>query len=257
MHNKLTEELAICGFNTVRARCQFHPETINRLFLREDRFAGFTGICKDLAARKRPYKICDNQELEHICKTTHHQGVVAMIQEPVIEGMTSDDLETWAHEGLTGLVLHAVGNDHNLGAMARAAAFFGTRFIVLSDIDDEAQLTTAAYRVAEGGMEHIVFKTVHNTAAFLRAASKKIITIGADPRSRWRLQDMDFITSERGRAMGVNPGFAVVIGNEETGLPKEVKDECLCLMRISGTGNIESLNASHAAALFLNKLYEV
>jgi len=38
-------------------------------------------------------------------------------------------------------------------------------------------------------------------------------------------------------------------------LPKEVKDQCTCLLRIPGTGNIESLNVSQAAALFLNAIY--
>jgi len=46
-----------------------------------------------------------------------------------------------------------------------------------------------------------------------------------------------------------------VLGNEETGLPKEVKDQCSCLLRIPGTGNIDSLNVSQAAALFLNAIY--
>ena len=61
MRNKLTDELAVCGFNAVQALAQYHPENINRLFLRDDRFSLFTGVCKTLAARKRPYKICENE----------------------------------------------------------------------------------------------------------------------------------------------------------------------------------------------------
>jgi TrmH RNA methyltransferase len=58
MRNKLTDELAVCGLNAVLALAEHHPETINRLFLREDRFRAFTGVCKKLAERKRPYKVC-------------------------------------------------------------------------------------------------------------------------------------------------------------------------------------------------------
>jgi len=82
MRNKLTDELAVCGINAVLAVGEYHPLTINRLFLREDRLNSFTGICKQLAERKRPYKLCEDEELERICKSVHHQGVVAMIEEP-------------------------------------------------------------------------------------------------------------------------------------------------------------------------------
>ncbi|MCL2480033.1 MAG: RNA methyltransferase, partial [Treponema sp.] len=131
MHNKLTDELAVCGFNAVIALAENHPETINRLFIRKDRFALFTKTCKKLAERKRPYKICEDEELERISKSLHHQGIVAMIEEPVVGPLTREDLDFWASESKTGLVLHEVGNDHNLGAIARAAAFFDVHFIVL------------------------------------------------------------------------------------------------------------------------------
>ncbi|MDR2792252.1 MAG: RNA methyltransferase [Treponema sp.] len=260
MRNKFTEELAICGFNAVMAVGEFHPETINRLFLRQDRFSSFTKVCKGLAERKRPYKICEDEELERICKSSHHQGMVAMIEQPVIAGLTKDDLEQWDAEGLTGLVLHSVGNDHNFGAMARSAAFFGAHFIVISDGDADAQLTTAAYRVAEGGMEHVVVRSIHDTAAFLQDASRRLITIGTEPRARWRIGDLDAIVREqlkhiRRRSRGC-PGFALVIGNEETGLPDEIKRQCSTLVRVPGAGNMESLNAAHAATLFLHAVFE-
>ena len=56
---------------------------------------------------------------------------------------------------------------------------------------------------------------------------------------------------------GKKPGIALVLGNEETGLPKNVKDNCKYLLRIPGTGNIDSLNVSQAAALFLHAIYEL
>ncbi|MDR0707037.1 MAG: RNA methyltransferase, partial [Treponema sp.] len=202
------------------------------------------------------------EELERICKSGHHQGVVAMIEQPVVEGVTKDDLEQWGAEGLTGLVLHDVGNDHNLGAIARSAAFFGARFIVISSADEEVQLTTSAYRIAEGGMEHVVVRSVRDTAAFLRDASRSLITIGADPYARWRIRDLDAIARERrdrlnSRArFGGRLGFALVIGNEETGLPDAIKRQCSALARIPGTGDMDSLNAAQAATLFLHAAFE-
>ena len=258
MRNKLTDELAVCGLNAVIAIAEIHPDQINRLFLREDRLGQLTGICKQLAERKRPYKICDDEELERICKSTHHQGVVAMIYLPENEPLSPDDLEEWAQEGRTGLVLHSVGNDHNLGAMVRSAAFFDVRYIVISERDPEARLSTSAYRIAEGGMEHVTVRSVRNTAAFLRDASRLLVTLGADTRARQRIGDLGRIVAERQKETGGGrPGIALVLGNEETGLPAEVKNACSALVRIPGTGLMESLNVAQAATLFMQKVFEI
>ncbi|MCL2265043.1 MAG: RNA methyltransferase [Treponema sp.] len=267
MRNRLTDELAVCGMNAVLAVSEYNPQIINRLFIREDRFDSFTFVCKQLAERKRPYKICDDKELERICKSVHHQGVVAMIEEPVIEPLSLDDLDVWADEGKTGVILNSVGNDHNLGAVARAAAFFDVSFIVLNEKDssfkteynDDVRLTTSAYRVAEGAFEHLKVRRISNTAAFLKDASRRIITIGADTRARMRIGDLSGIVKNSKTKLKKTgrPGIALVLGNEETGLPKEVKDLCSYLLRIPGTGNIESLNVSQAASLFLHAVYEL
>ena len=259
MRNKLTDELAVCGMNAVLAVGEHHPQAINRLFLREDRMEFFSKICKQLAERKRPYKICEDEELERICKSVHHQGVVAMIEEPVVEPLSREDLDLWESEGKTGIILHSVGNDHNLGAIARAAAFFDVRFIVLNEKDaafsEELRLTTSAYRIAEGALEHLTVRKITSTAALLKDASKQLIVIGTDTRARMRISDMGNIV-KTARARGEHPGIALVLGNEETGLPKNVKDLCSYILRIPGTGNIESLNVSQAAALFLHAIFE-
>ena len=258
MRNKLTDELAVCGLNAVIAAGENNPDKINRLFLREDRLKQFTKICKNLAERKRPYKICEDEELERICKSNHHQGVVAMILLPALETLSLDDLDEWSREGKTGLVLHSIGNDHNLGAIARSAAFFDTKYIVISKKDPEAVLTTSAYRTAEGGMEHVTVRTIQNTALFLLKASRKLLTIGTDPRARRRIGDLQKIVEEKQKAAGGSrPGIALVLGNEETGLPAEVKDACSVLLRVPGTGLMDSLNVAQTAALFMQRIFEL
>jgi TrmH RNA methyltransferase len=188
-----------------------------------------------------------------------------MIEAPQIPAAHREDLESWAREGKTGLVLHNLGNDHNLGAIVRSAAFFDAHFIVLSGTTPEVLVSTSAYRVAEGGMEHVVFRYVQDTIGFLKAASKVLITIGTDIRARQRIQDLQAIIRDRVyllQTSGTNltgvirPGIALVVGNEETGLPQEVKDHCSVLVRIPGTGVLESLNVAQATTLFLHTLYQ-
>jgi len=258
MRNRLTDELAVCGINAIRALSEVHPEKVNRLFLREDRLPLFTGLCRSLAERKRPYKLCENEELERVCKTSHHQGIVAMIYEPAVEAASPEDVDEWAAGGKTGLLLCDIGNDHNLGAIVRSAAFFDASPIILAELNDAESkyLSTSAYRVAEGGMEYVEFRSIRSPASFLRSASKKLVTIGTDPRARIRIRDVPKLIKEKQKGSGSQPGIVLVIGNEETGLPREVKEQCSIMARIPGTGVIESLNAAQAATLFLQELYE-
>ncbi|GMO44001.1 MAG: RNA methyltransferase [Termitinemataceae bacterium] len=300
MFNRLVDELAVCGFNAVRAVADVHPDTINRLFLTNERLPQFTDICRILAERKRPYKICESDELEKICKTSHHQGIVAMICEPQPQPLGRDDLDEWSAGGHIGIVLHSVGNDHNLGAIVRSAAFFDTKYVVISqwckpalkpDLTqqygknaparillgttaalthetaaenapetDYSRLTTASYRVAEGGFEYVQVRQVRRTAKFLKDARDSLIIIGTDHRARLRIKDLSNIVGEKREAAakkGKNVGIALVVGNEENGLPDEIKDYCTALLRIPGTGNIESLNVAQAASLFLHEIYEM
>jgi TrmH RNA methyltransferase len=262
MFNRLTDELAVCGFNAVKTLADAHPEKVNRLFLREELLKEFSGLCKNLAERKRPYKMCEDEELERICKSSHHQGVVAMIYEPVVEPASEEDLEAWSSQGKTCLLLCDVGNDNNLGAIIRSAAFFDVTAAVLNESaapesdSNGVRLTTSAYRVAEGGMEYVGFRSVRDPSAFLRAASRSLITVGTSPRARTRIGDLPALIKEKEAALGRRAGVLLVLGNEETGLPKEVTQNCSITARIPGTGNVESLNVAQAASLFLRELYE-
>jgi TrmH RNA methyltransferase len=257
MHNNLVNELAVCGLNAVKAVAEYHPQAIKRLFLRDERLSSFRFICKQLAENKKPYKICEDEELEQICKSRHHEGVVAMIEEPFVEPLSRDDLALWHDEGKTGIVLHSVGNDHNLGAIVRSAAFFDVHFVIISELDNDARLSTGAYRVAEGGMEHIVIRSVKRTEAFLREASGKLWTIGTDTRARLRISDLSKLIKKDPAEDPPRSGVALVVGNETAGLPEAVKAQCGALLRIPGTGNIESLNVAQAATLFLHEIYEL
>ncbi|MFA6505046.1 MAG: RNA methyltransferase [Treponemataceae bacterium] len=267
MRNRLTNELAVCGYNATKALADMHPEKINRLFLREELLRDFGKACKVLAAEKRPYKVCEDEELERLCKSPRHQGVVAMISEPEIPFLTEEILRAWGSRGDSVLILDDVGNDNNLGAIVRSAAFFGVHHIVVSAEDGEARLTTSAYRVAEGGMERVEFHCVNNMASFLRAASRELVVVGADHRARSRLKELPRLVSEArlkisgavsaDYGLGASIGVGIALGNEERGLSPAVKSACSLLVRIPGSGEMESLNVAQAATLFLHELYSL
>jgi TrmH RNA methyltransferase len=149
----------------------------------------------------------------------------------------------WARDGQPLLLLDGIGNPHNLGAIARSAAFFGLPRLVLSDHPDQAAPSDAAYRVAEGGLEHIALFRAGFPATLreLRRSYRVIGTAATDGHG------LDLLEA------GERP-VALVLGNEERGLPQATLAACEAVVTIPGTGRVQSLNVSASAAILLHAL---
>lgn len=248
MKNKQHRQLAVCGFEAVRALATKNPQKIERLFFTEDRARFFGPVCKELASKKKVYRVVeDSKELERLSESVHHQGVVAMIQEPTIPILDFQTLMQFAREGVHFLALDRVGNAQNLGAIIRSAAFFGIQHIVISGEDEQASVSTATYRVAQGGMEFVHVWKVRSIAWLMDACKDQILRIGADHRAKINV-------TEGMQKVGAKKSCVIVMGNEETGLSKDVTSSCDFLVKIPGSGNIESLNVAQAATVFLYEL---
>lgn len=248
MYNDHEKELAVCGFEAVKALSDRHPEKISRLFFTGNRAKQFSETCRYLAKKRRLYRLVESSsELEKLCASVHHQGVVAMIEAPVIEKITSDTIKQWAQDNTCVLMLDRVGNANNLGAIVRSAAFFGIQALVISSEDTQTGITTSSYRIAQGGMEFVQLYTSPSAVHFLNDCSGYMLRIGADHRAYRTLNDLPKIRKQ-------NEAAAVVLGNEEHGLSEEAKKHCDILVKIRGSGAIESLNVAQAATLFLSAL---
>jgi len=245
--NTQRRELAVCGLETVRALVAVRPDAVRRFFYVQDRAREFGPLCSKLASQRRPYRMVEPEELERLSGTAHHQGVVAMIDDTLPPQVNDGLIDQWAGSAARVVVLDRVGDDHNLGSIARSAAFFGWHALVIGRDDGAARLTTSAYRVARGALERIPVYTDETAARFVGRCGNRIITIGADHRASRSIRE------------GARPGTAValVLGNEETGLSPEVRSSCSELVRIDGAGMVESMNVSQAAAVFLYELAPV
>ncbi|MGP1455168.1 MAG: TrmH family RNA methyltransferase [Treponema sp.] len=242
------KELAVCGFEAVKALAAQHPEKIFRLFFTARRAPTFGKTCTYLAKQKRLYRLVSSDtELEKLCESVHHQGVVAMIQTPLLPPVTKETIERWSADGATVIVLDRVGNANNFGAIIRSAAFFGIENIVISAEEAQAGITPSAYRIAQGGMEFVSIYTTPSAQIFLKQCSGQFTRIGTDHRAYRNLSDIQ-------RIIQPDEAVALVLGNEERGLSAEVKKLCDTLVKIRGTGAIESLNVAQAATLFFAEL---
>ncbi len=230
----------ICGLNAVTALFARRPEDVIRLFYNEENKSRVGPLCAELARVRRPYRLLPPDEMERAAGTPHHGGVVAVATSRPMGMM---DFVRPPRFPLL-LILDSVGNPHNLGAIARSAAFFGVRALVLHETPLQAMPSDAAYRVAEGGLEYLEVSKTRNLRKALLALDPYYRTVAAT------LTDDAVPVSALPRDRPV----ALVLGNEERGVGFDALETCRRRIRIQGSGAVQSLNVAQAAAVLLHSL---
>ena len=260
MKNRNSNELTVCGPKAVDRLARLHPERVHRLFFNTEQAPRYGEISRYMAANKRIYRLVENSELEKVAGSIHHGGVAAVIDMPRLEEPGPLEIAAWCREERRLVVLDAVANSHNLGTMVRTAAFLGIQDILITggSGQEDHLVTSAMYRTAEGGMEHVQLWRIAGLAAFmercrfrLQEPGKGILFIAADHKAALDLVDLP----EKLRELPLKGvSLALVMGNEETGISPEVGKLCQLAARIDGGGNLESLNVAQAAAIFMYML---
>lgn len=233
----------ICGPAPVRALFLRRPQAVLRLFFVAGRAEFARPLSAYMARQRRPWREVPPEELARVAGTTHHGGIVAVAQTRFAEPLGGHALPAGLPQDPVTPVLDGIGNPHNLGAIARSAAFFGCRALILSDDPRQADLSDAAFRTAEGGLEHLRVLRARNLPALLKGMRGRYLTLAAVP------------------AGGMAPAgvprdrpIALVLGNEEEGLPPPTRDACEAAVTLPGSGLVESLNVAAAAAVLLHAL---
>ena len=257
MKNKQKNELAVCGFAAVKKLEKNHPERITRLYFTEEVAPKFGGLCKKLAKQHGIYNQKPAAELEKLCGSVHHQGVVAMIEAPQIIPLDSDITDSWIANGENAVLLDRIGNANNFGAIVRSAAFFGIKNIVIPLDEAQSSITTSSYRVAEGGMEYVNIYSVKSSERLLEALSQKVLRIGTALDAK---KSVSFLR-EAAKNSSKKP-ILVVLGNEEHGISDAIKKNCDELVIIPWAGMnegvtqsaVDSLNVAQAASIIFYEM---
>jgi len=231
------ELLHVCGLAAVGALFAGSPGRVERLFFEERLAAELTTARQALARARKPYRKVETAELAKIAGTMHHGGVVAIARPQPIAPLDPAEAAGWALDGLPLLILDGIANPHNLGAIARSAAFFGIGRIVLADRPDQALPSDASYRIAEGGLDCV---------SLYRAALPEAL-----PRLKPAYRVLGAAPGGSPLPRPGGPPAALVLGNEESGLSPAVRAACDALVAVPGSGNIESLNVGVAAGILL------
>ena len=235
--------MPVCGFAAVKTLEKINAHKIQRLYFTEEKAPLFGGLCKKMAAAKKPYnKVQDPEELEKLSGTVHHQGVVAMITPPEILPLNTAITAMWIEEKQDAIILDRVGNSNNLGAIIRTAECAGAHGIIIPK-RRSVSLTWAVSKASAGALEYMPVVRVTNLAATLDELKERGVWIYS--------ADMDgkpYFQTDFSGAVGL------VIGSEGNGVGKLIREKSDFIVSLPLKGKINSLNASVAAGILM---YEV
>lgn len=242
----MKDELKICGFAAAMVSAARRPDDVLRVLLRRDRGADFGPLLAACAAARKPYRFVEDEELDKFVGSRHHQGVCLVMTPPLV--WDHDEVMAAAYEARhenrpqRWLFLDRVGNPHNLGAIARTAAHFGVTALLTPDWSEAAGYSTAAFRTAEGGLEHVAVARLTDPLETLCAMRDQV---GLDLLATAADGQYDLWHDDP-------PQAAVwMLGSERDGLAAELRREATASVCIGGTGAVESLNVAAATALVL------
>jgi 23S rRNA (guanosine2251-2'-O)-methyltransferase len=175
-------------------------------------------------------------ELERLCGSPDHQGVVAEV-DPYPYG---DPVGLLKREGALLVALDQVQDPRNLGAVCRSAEFAGAAGVIVPE-RRSASVTPVVCKASAGAVEHLEVAHVRNLADWLAEAKEAGFWIwGADAEAEQAPWSTDLTGST-----------VIVLGGEGKGLRPRVAAACDGLVALPQRGKVESLNVSAAATALL------
>jgi 23S rRNA (guanosine2251-2'-O)-methyltransferase len=178
------------------------------------------------------------EELERLCGSPDHQGVVAEV-DPYPYG---DPAGMLRKEGALLVALDQVQDPRNLGAVCRSAEFAGAAGLVVPE-RRSAAVTPAVCKTSAGAVEHLEVAHVRNLADWLAEAKEAGFWIwGADAEAKQTPWQTD-----------LTGPTVLVLGGEGKGLRPRVAAACDGLIALPQLGRTESLNVSAAASALLSE----
>jgi 23S rRNA (guanosine2251-2'-O)-methyltransferase len=176
------------------------------------------------------------EELERLCGSSDHQGVVAEADPyPYVGGSA-----LLGREDSLLVALDQVQDPRNLGAVCRSAEFAGAAGVIVPE-RRSAAVTAATCKASAGAVEHLPVAHVRNLADWLADAKAAGFWIwGADADAESPAWEID-----------LKGPTVIVLGGEGKGIRPRVAAACDGHTALPRRGRVDSLNVSAAATAFL------
>lgn len=214
---------------------------IDRLLIRQGlQGALYHELMTEVKNHEIVYQIVPVERIELVTRK-NHQGVLAWLS--VIEYQHIDNLLPMVFEkGEDPLIiaLDGVSDVRNFGAIVRTAECLGAHGVIVPE-KGSARITADAVKTSAGALHTFPVcreKSIVRAVEFLKDSGLKVI--GAEERSGKPASEAD-----------LTGPVVLILGSEDKGISRELKNLSDYLIKIPMKGNISSLNVSVAAGILL------
>lgn len=194
---------------------------------------------------KIPIRQVSRSRFETMSRTEAPQGVVALAAplRPVpleeLAQRPAASSEAAPSQSPFIVVVDSVVDPHNLGALMRSAEAAGVTGFVFSR-HRSPRISPTVTKVAAGAVEHLPIAQANGIAGALRDLAKLgVWNIGLDAAADTPVWSMNL----------ADEPLSLVLGSEEKGLSRLVRESCDLLVNIPISGVTPSLNVSAAGAI--------
>jgi 23S rRNA (guanosine2251-2'-O)-methyltransferase len=235
--------MLLFGFHSVTARLKQAPESVKTLYVDRDRVDARARDLQKLAAeRSVAVNLVSASRLDRLCFGKRHQGVVALAEAAVPKASLPQliaDLQAAGTQPFV-LLLDGVTDPRNLGACLRVADGAGVH-AVIAPKDHACMLTDVVIHTASGAAESVPYIMVTNlTRAIEDLQIAGLRVFGAADEADASLYQAD-----------LTGPIGWVLGAEDKGLRRLVRETCDRLVSIPMLGAVDSLNVSVATGVVL------
>ena len=206
-----------------------------------------TEISKIASKKRILIKYCDHKKLDFMFKNLNHQGITAQISSrKYVEIEDIINIANKKNQKPFILILDKIQDPHNFGAIIRTAECMGVHGIIISK-RRSASITPTVEKCSCGALSYIKICRVDNLNRTCEMLKKNNIWIcGTDSIGENFNKLSDFFRAP----------IALIIGSEGEGMSSSTKKQCDVIASIPMQGKINSLNASVAAGIFMQKISE-
>lgn len=185
-------------------------------------------------------KEVDSKKLDFMCGHAHHQGVImiaAAHEYSTVEEILKNAQDR--NEPPFIVICDGLEDPHNLGAIIRTADAAGVHGIIIPE-RRSVSLSGIVGKTSAGALEYVPVARVKNITNTIKELKDKGIWVYC--------ADMDGTPYRKADLSGA---VALVVGSEGNGVSRLVKENCDGVLSIPMKGNVNSLNASVAAAILI------
>ncbi len=212
---------------------------IDRLYVQDGLNDGPVMTIKREARKRDIYiKYVPKDRLDKMSETGMHQGVIAV--SAAYEYSDMEDIFAKANdrgESPFVYILDGIEDPHNLGAIIRTANLAGAHGVIIRE-DRAVGLTGVVARTSAGAINYTPVVRVTNISKTIEELKN---------RGMWFVcADMDGVPMYE---VDMTGSIGLIIGSEGDGVSRLVKSRCDYVASIPMKGDIDSLNASVAAAV--------